>query len=399
MIDSKIEWCDDTVNVVEGCEQVDEDCRNCYAMGIAARFAQPQVTARRESDGAPMETKPGHYDGLARLSLGRRLPQWTGKVRLRPDVLDAMFWRLLRARSPRRQFLCSMGDIFHREVPDAFLDEVFARIAILVDRRRGPGGSHVDPHPIYMLTKRPDRAAEYTNAPEVAERIERAARTFINRERVAGLRGPKARAVASMTRFAMPAWPLRSVALITSAGTQAGADARVPWILRCKAAVRGVSCEPMTGPVDFSRWIAPVSRCKACEAEHAGHVLGVCPSCGRDALITVWGEEQLQRLRSGVRYADDGPHARDEGQQLQWVIVGGESGDLDAMREELRPRPCELAWIESVVEQGRAAGVPVFVKQLGNVLAAELGREGKGGSLEDLPSRLRVRQFPRMGAA
>lgn len=196
----------------------------------------------------------------------------------------------------------------------------------------------------------------------------------------------------------MPAWPLRSVALITSAGTQDGANARVPWILRCNAAVRGVSCEPMTGPVSFSRWIAPVSRCKACEAEHDGQVPGICPACGKDALVTVWGEAQLERARSGERYARGGPHAQDEGPQIQWVIVGGESGDMDARREEMRPHPCDQEWIESVVGQCAAAGVPVFVKQMGNVLAAKLGREGKGGALEDLPEHLRVRQFPRMGA-
>lgn len=41
--------------------------------------------------------------------------------------------------------------------------------------------------------------------------------------------------------------------------------------------------------------------------------------------------------------------------QPQWVIVGGESG--------AHARPCDIAWIRSVVEQCRAAGVPCFVKQ------------------------------------
>src|SRR5262245_41228561 len=406
MIDSAIEWCDDTVNVVEGCDQVDTDCRVCYAMGIAARFSVPHQ--HRDEHGTPMGVvREGHYAGLARLSPGRRLPQWTGQVRLRPDVLDAMFWRLLRAKKPRRQFLCSMGDIFHVEVPDAFLDEVFARIAILESKRpdppRGPAArSGGGPPRIYMLTQRPERAAADTNAPDVAERIERAARRFIARARGELQDGDHPRGylgevtpprrvrkgVPLLVGFSMPAWPLRSVALITSAGTQAGADERVPWILRCKAAVRGVSCEPMTGPVDFSRWIAPVSRCQSCEAEHQGQP-HTCPSCGNDALITLWGEDQLGRARSGERYASGGPHDRDDGPPLDWIIGGGESGDLSAP-EERRPRPCELAWIESVVEQCTAAGVQAFVKQLGTVLAARLGREGKGDKLEDLPDHLRI---------
>lgn len=339
MIDSKIQWCDDTVNVVEGCEQVDADCRACYAMGIAARFAQDRVVARREEDGAPMETKPGHYAGLARLSPGRRLPQWTGKVRLRPDVLDAMFWRLLRARAPRRQFLCSMGDIFHAEVPDDFLDEVFARIAILESRRALTPSGHIarsgeGHHPMYLLTKRPDRAAEYTNAPDVERRIEDRALAFIQeigRHAIGEYgRGRYSKMRASLVGFTMPRWPLRSVAIITSAGTQAGVDTRVKQLLDVNAAVLGVSVEPMTAPVDLSLYLGEVG----------------------------------------------------------WVIVGGESGD-DA-------RPCELSWIENVAAQAKRAQTLLFVKQLGNVLAAKLGREGKGGKIEDLPPHLRVRQFPRI---
>lgn len=42
--------------------------------------------------------------------------------------------------------------------------------------------------------------------------------------------------------------------------------------------------------------------------------------------------------------------------KLDWVIVGCESG---ADR-----RPCRMEWVESVVDQCKAAGVPVFVKQL-----------------------------------
>lgn len=411
MIDSKIEWCDDTVNVVEGCTEVDGDCKLCYAKGIAARFSLPHQ--HRDENGVPMgKARDGYYHGIARYSEKRHLPQWTGVVRMFPDRLDAMFWRLLRARSPRRQFLCSMGDLFHAEVPDAFLDEVFARIAILESRRVALADdfSIGEPHPILMLTKRPERAAVYTNAPDVVERVERAARSFIQRARSDLQHGDHPRGflgevtppaylrkgVPMLIGFSMPAWPLRSVALITSAGTQAGADARVPHLLRCKAAIRGVSCEPMTGPVDFSRWIAPVSRCKACESEHDGHVPGACPSCGRDALITVWGDEQLDRLRSGARYENGGPHEEDDGPQLDWMIVGGESGDEDAAAEDQRPRPCELAWISNVLEQCKAAGIPAFCKQLGTDLARRLERPGKGGKLEDLPQHLRIRQFPRI---
>jgi protein gp37 len=71
---------------------------------------------------------------------------------------------------------------------------------------------------------------------------------------------------------------------------------------------------------------------------------------------------------------------------LGWVIVGGESGP--------RSRPMDEGWALSVVGQCRAAGVPVFVKQLGSVWAAGHGSHGKGGEMEAWPAGLRVRQFP-----
>ena len=60
-------------------------------------------------------------------------------------------------------------------------------------------------------------------------------------------------------------------------------------------------------------------------------------------------------------------------------------------------RPCALDWIRSVVAQCRAAGVPVFVKQLG---ARPVGapiplRHKKGGDPNEWPADLAdLRQFP-----
>lgn len=107
---------------------------------------------------------------------------------------------------------------------------------------------------------------------------------------------------------------------------------------------------------------------------------------------------------------------------VDWVIVGGESGP--------KARPCNVAWIESIVEQCRAAGVPVFVKQLGakprvqlpereigdieshpmmrwpadaswseyDGFAHPLLDSRKGGDPEEWPAHLRIRQFPEVSA-
>lgn len=82
---------------------------------------------------------------------------------------------------------------------------------------------------------------------------------------------------------------------------------------------------------------------------------------------------------------------------IGWVIVSGEGGP-DA-------RPCDVAWIHSLVEQAKDAGVPIFVKQLGsatNVLGAtrEHGhspvdtRTRRASEMEEWPEAVRVRQMP-----
>jgi len=74
---------------------------------------------------------------------------------------------------------------------------------------------------------------------------------------------------------------------------------------------------------------------------------------------------------------------------IKWVIVGGESGT--------NPEPCRLEWIEDIILQCRAAGVPVFVKQLGAVLSNQLNlKDRSGGDWEEWPEHLRVREMPKI---
>jgi len=72
---------------------------------------------------------------------------------------------------------------------------------------------------------------------------------------------------------------------------------------------------------------------------------------------------------------------------VEWVVVGGESGP--------GARPMKLEWAQQIVNDCREAGVPVFVKQLGNVLAKELGlKSHKGNDPAEWPESLRVRELP-----
>jgi len=80
------------------------------------------------------------YEGTTKL-VGTR-PEWTGRINLWPNVLDApMNWG-----EPHRIFVNSMSDLFHPDVPDEYIQRVFSVIA------RAPR------HVYQILTKRPQRA-------------------------------------------------------------------------------------------------------------------------------------------------------------------------------------------------------------------------------------------------
>ena len=67
------------------------------------------------------------------------------------------------------------------------------------------------------------------------------------------------------------------------------------------------------------------------------------------------------------------------GSRCRWLVVGCESGS--------NRRPCKIEWVESIVEQCRTAGVPVFVKQL------DIGGKCET-DINEFPAHLRIRQVP-----
>lgn len=113
--------------------------------------------------------------------------------------------------------------------------------------------------------------------------------------------------------------------LLYSASDQATLEAGVTHLLACRdlVPVLGVSLEPLIGPVDL-KLATP------CDRNCNEYTYAECPGTDGPCL--------MQRT-------------------VDWVIVGGESGP--------NARPCDVAWIRSVVRQCAEAGVPVFVKQLG----------------------------------
>lgn len=343
---SNIEWTDATWNPVTGCTRVSPGCDHCYAVTMTHRL-EGMERSRRPRNGTEdgCSAKPSEkYTGLTVMN-GRGDRHFNGVVRCHEDALSIpMGWK-----KPKRIFVNSMADLFHKDVPFEFIDRVFAMMAMCPH------------HTFQVLTKRPERMAEYLDRPwvDMADG-RRGLRDSINRAAFELTVGRHVFPTSSLGMNDHPGWPLRNVWLGTSVERQQEADERIPHLMKCPAAVRFLSCEPLLGPVDLNL-----------------------------KTIDDW----------------DGPGLNT---RVDWVIVGGESGP--------GARPCNIAWIRSIVEQRKAAGVPCFVKQLGarptsfrdeecpmkwnwddggeNIERWYKPINKKGGDMAEWPEDLRVREMP-----
>ena len=319
-----IQWTEQTWNPIVGCSVVSPGCTNCYAMRMAWRLGNNPATP--------------HYAGTVKMVNGN--PVWTGGIGYAgDDTLTAP----LRRRKPTIWFVNSMGDLFHEDVPDEWIDRVFAVMALCPR------------HKFQVLTKRGERMRDYLTGAEIGMRHHRAAAAL-------GLAPPGWREEDQSSEHASMHLPLPNVWLGVSAEDQRRADERIPLLLDTPAAVRFVSYEPALGPIDIDQWMP----CPTCE----DHECAVHPT-------SLWG---LPRL--------------------DWVIAGGESGP--------GARPFYLEWAYDLIQQCRAAGCPVFVKQLGAVVRRRPQIQGvpdiimlfdpKGGDMAEWPADLRVREMPRQAA-
>jgi protein gp37 len=114
---TQIEWTDATWNPVTGCTKITRGCDFCYAERFSERF--------RGVPGHPFE----HGFDLT----------------LRPERLkQPLTWR-----QPKRVFVNSMSDLFHKEIPQEFVDAVFETMEA------------ADWHTFQILTKRSSLMVRY----------------------------------------------------------------------------------------------------------------------------------------------------------------------------------------------------------------------------------------------
>jgi len=135
MTDTSIEWTDATWNPVAGCSVESSGCTNCYAMQMAYRLQAMGVKK---------------YYGLTRKSGNKTV--WTGKIRLDTKSLQAP----VKWKNPRQIFVNSMSDLFHEQVPFDFVAKIWD---VMKSTPR---------HQYQILTKRPERMADYISMANAA---------------------------------------------------------------------------------------------------------------------------------------------------------------------------------------------------------------------------------------
>ncbi|MEU5900644.1 DUF5131 family protein [Streptomyces venezuelae] len=319
-----IEWTDATWNPITGCTKVTPGCDNCYAETFAERW----------------RGIPGHHfeNGF--------------DLTLRPNALTMP----LRWRKPRKVFVNSMSDLFHKVVPDSYIAHVFAIMALTPQ------------HTYQVLTKRHGRMRSLLKSHAFVAQVD----------------GYREEIRPGCGDFD---WPLPNVWLGVSVEDQKRADLRIPALVETLAAVRFLSCEPLLGPVDLSAWMpaGPANwRCQepSCRCYFTGPLQRHCPNCGADGMWT-------------------GSHTgngRPNGQPIGWVIAGGESGP--------GARPMSPDWARALRDQCSAAEVPYLFKQWGAyqptgymaIGASDKGCVFVGEPIDDLGHRWEMRRVGKRAA-
>lgn len=121
-----IEWTDVSWNPVHGCSRVSTGCKNCYAETLSLRYGQTTApwTARNAAQNVML--KPH---------------------KLREPLSTAGPWK-----NPCRVFVNSMSDLFHEQIPDEYIGDVFD---VMREAER---------HTFQVLTKRPERMRDFVRA-------------------------------------------------------------------------------------------------------------------------------------------------------------------------------------------------------------------------------------------
>ena len=293
-----IEWADYTWNPVTGCLH---DCPYCYARRIAYRFGL---------DFAPKMDDPNFHgckydspEGLDTMAALDEPYRKNGKIQPYPMAFYPTFHRYKlgdpeKKADPLTIFVSSMGDLFGEWVPTEWIREVFDAC------------DKASQHRYLFLTKNPAG-------------IEKAIDYYAGEDRGS----------EDSYEFFDNMWFGTTVTSQDDAG-------RIDQITDIEEGHRFLSIEPLLGPItlDIKKDRCPICGSNGIFQDNPATAMGLppfyCDCCAE------WESETGEDRRPSI----------------DWVIIGAESGNRSG---KVVPR---REWIESIVNECRSAGVPVFMK-------------------------------------
>lgn len=217
-------------------------------------------------------------------------PVWVGKssaVEHADRLRQPLQWV-----KPRRVLVGQVGDIFHEAVSSDYIEAVFAAMALAKQ------------HTFLVVTRHPERMLDWFSH-------------SLRPGMVAAAAGQDLGNYFKQDGSDWPGWPLPNVWIGVAVDDQATANQRIPALLRAPAAVRWVFMRPLQGPVSL-RW------------------LPAWPENAPTTAMNPYNGGQTDHL-DGLR-------------RLDWIVVGGESGD--------EARPLHPDWVRGLRDQCIEADVP-----------------------------------------
>ncbi|KKN95756.1 hypothetical protein LCGC14_0176250 [marine sediment metagenome] len=189
---TNIEWTEKTLNVTAGCSKISEGCKNCYA--------EKMHNNRLLNAGQPKYQQP--FNVIVEHRSGK-------------GTMQSIFDEIWNRKKPTIYFVNSMSDLFHEEVS---MDWIYTTMHNLMSNNQ---------HIFQILTKRPEGILEYEKSTHDT------------------LMGP----IKGKDLWSPNIW------MGTSVENQKRADKRIPHLIKSSAHLKFLSCEPLLGPLDLSKYL------------------------------------------------------------------------------------------------------------------------------------------------
>lgn len=300
------------------CTKVDEGCRECWAEGMNNRF-------------------------------GNKLPFDAKELKF--EIKKSELYKPFSWRKPQRIGVQFMGDLFHKDIPFGYLHQIFTVMLLCQE------------HQFFVLTKRPERLAEYLKMQKQSTFIEGSATKIF-------LKAMESKEFLDwVDHKIMPS----NIWFGTSISDQPSADKRIPELLKIKLqfphAKLWLSVEPLLGEINLLHYLTN------CYIAFEGSVPNPEQLEKVKAIMKNYFKDTPELLTISIKEKDEIKRRLIANRKIDWVIVGGESG--------AKARPMHTDWVRKIRDDCKAAGVPFMFKQWGEFLPIDQQLTGGIGKYYD----------------